>query len=211
MKRTLATATAALLLGSSATVLGADIYGDGRSYERAPYYAAPPPVASYSWMGPYIGVNLGYEWASANHSGANPNGFAGGIQAGYNWQINQFVYGLEADLQASGADDTFANWKFENPWFGTVRGRLGYALNNILFYGTLGVAYGGGKLQGIFASDTNVHLGWTAGAGIEVGLTPHWSAKAEYLYVDLADQNYLRFGNSGFEANVLRFGLNYRF
>ncbi len=45
-----------------------------------------------------------------------------------------WVFGVEGDIQATGANDTFAPWKFSNPWFGTVRGRVGYAFNNIMFY-----------------------------------------------------------------------------
>ena len=71
-----------------------------------------------------------------------PSGFAGGLQAGYNVQHGAFVFGAETDIQFSGADDRFAPWKFSNPWFGTLRGRGGYAFNNILFYGTVGLAYG---------------------------------------------------------------------
>ena len=52
------------------------------------------------------------------------------------------MFGVETDVQFSGADDRFAPWKFTNPWFGTLRGRAGYAMNNILFYGTVGLAYG---------------------------------------------------------------------
>ncbi len=204
-EKILVAAAAVILIAPNTPVLGADIMGG-----RAPYLSAPMPA--YNWIGPYVGMNIGYEWASATHTGANPSGLAGGLQAGYNWQIGQFVYGFETDLQLSGADDTFANWKFYNPWFGTLRGRAGYAMNNVLLYATLGVAYGGGKAQmdGLL-SDYNTHIGWTAGGGIEVGLTPNWSARAEYLYVDLSDQHYVLFGNTGFEANILRFGVNYRF
>ena len=201
-----AAAAAGVLVAANTAVLGADI-----PRGPAPYLTAPTPISSYSWVGPYLGVNLGYEWAGATHTSADPNGFAGGIQGGYNWQIGQFVLGFETDLQASAADDTFANWKFYNPWFGTLRGRGGYAMNNVLLYATLGMAYGGGKVQMGGFSDTNTHLGWTAGAGIEVGLTQNWSAKAEYLYVDLADQQYVFFGDTGFRANILRLGVNYRF
>ena len=92
------------------------------------------------------------------------------------------------------------------------RGRAGIALTNVLFYGTLGIAYGGGKIELAGLSETNTHFGWAAGAGLEVGLTPNWSAKAEYLYVDLAAKTYLLTGAShSFESNILRFGLNYRF
>jgi outer membrane immunogenic protein len=206
MKKVVMAAAAAALMAATAPVFGADIMRG-----PSPYLSAPAPVSAYNWVGPYVGLNLGYEWASATHSDASPSGFTGGIQGGYNWQIGQFVYGFEADLQASAADDTFANWKFYNPWFGTLRGRAGYAMNNVLLYATLGMAYGGGKITQGALSDSNTHIGWTVGAGIEVGLAPNWSAKAEYLFVDLSDQRYVLFGNTGFEANILRFGVNYRF
>jgi outer membrane immunogenic protein len=59
--------------------------------------------------------------------------------------------------------------------------------------------------------ESNLHVGWAAGAGMEVGLTPNWSAKAEYLFVDLSDERYVLFGNTGFESSILRLGVNYRF
>ena len=108
---------------------------------RAPY-TVNQPLNAYSWAGPYLGGNLGYAWGSVDNNPTNPSGFAGGVQAGYNWQSGQLVFGVEGDLQANGADDTFAPWKFSNPWFGTVRGRVGYAFSNILFYGTGGLAFG---------------------------------------------------------------------
>ena len=88
-------------------------------------------------------LNVGYEWGDVTNSSRSIRAASpAALQAGYNWQSGQFVFGVETDIQASGADDTFAPWKFSNPWFGTLRGRAGYALNNILFYGTLGLAYG---------------------------------------------------------------------
>ena len=71
-----------------------------------------------------------------------PSGFIGGVTAGYNFQSGSWVFGVEGDIQAAGADDTFAPWKFSNPWFGTVRGRAGYTVSNVLFYGTAGLAFG---------------------------------------------------------------------
>ena len=110
-----------------------------------------------------------------------PSGFAGGVQGGYNWQNGPWVFGLEADIQATGANDTFAPWKFSNPWFGTVRGRAGYALNNILFFGTGGLAFGELRGETFGLSETHTNAGWTVGVGAEVGLTQNWSAKIEYL------------------------------
>ena len=69
--------------------------------------------------------------ASVENNLTKPSGFVGGVQGGYNWQSGPWVFGAEADIQATGANDTFAPWKFSNPWFGTVRGRAGYAFNNV--------------------------------------------------------------------------------
>ncbi len=176
-----------------------------------PQYAAPPPP-SFIWSGPYVGVNLGYQWGDISNNPTKPSGIAGGIQAGYNWQINNFVLGAEADINLSGADDVFAPWKFSNPWFGTVRGRLGYAVNNFMVYGTGGLAYGGVEAQNFGLSETRTQVGWTVGAGAEVGLTQNWSVKLEYLYMSFAERNYSVTGvNNGLDTSLVRFGVNYRF
>ncbi len=178
----------------------------------APSYVTATPFGVYNWNGGYVGLNLGYQWGKARNLGLNPSGFNGGGQAGYNWQTGQFVIGGETDLQVSGADDTFASYKFSNPWFGTARLRAGMAMNNILLYATAGLAYGGGRLNFAGVTETRTHVGWTAGAGIEVGFTPHWSAKAEYLYVDLSEKSYVLSGTTnGLASSIVRFGVNYRF
>ena len=179
--------------------------------DNLPYAA---PRGGYSWQGPYVGANLGYQWSGIGRSSADPQGVNGGAQAGYVWQRERFVFGGETDLQVSDADDRFASWKFSNPWFGTLRARAGVAMSNILFYGTVGLAYGALKIEntasGVHESHTSA--GWTAGGGLEVGLFGNWSARAEYLYVDLGDRSYSFTGtNRGVSSNVLRFGINYRF
>jgi outer membrane immunogenic protein len=203
MNKILGLAVAAAALMSSAAT-AADM-------QRGPYVSGT--YGAYSWIGGYVGVNGGYQWGSTVNNPTEPSGLTGGLQAGYNWQYGQFVFGGEIDLQLSGADDTFAPWKFRNPWFGTVRARAGYAVNNILFYGTAGFAYGGLKAEtttGLFESKT--HGGWAAGLGMEVGLTPNWTARAEYLYIDLGDRNSVLTGSAnGLESSILRLGLNYRF
>ena len=176
----------------------------------APYY--PPPSSVYNWTGPYAGLNLGYEWGKVTNSNLEPGGIAGGGQLGYNWQTGQFVLGAETDIQASGADDTFAPYKFSNPWFGTLRGRAGFAINNVLLYGTFGLAYG--ELKGEFfgVEEDKTLVGWTGGAGMEVGFAPNWSAKVEYLYMDLGSRAYTITGvNNGLQASYLRLGVNYHF
>jgi outer membrane immunogenic protein len=179
---------------------------------RAPY-TVNQPLNAYSWAGPYLGANIGYDWGTVDHNLTKPSGFEGGIQAGYNWQSGPWVFGAEGDIQLTGAEDTFAPWKFSNPWFGTVRGRAGYAFSNILFYGTAGLAFGQLRAEtfgGLSESHTNA--GWTAGVGAEFGFAPNWSAKVEYLYVDLADSNFVITGTTnGSRFGLLRAGVNFHF
>jgi outer membrane immunogenic protein len=166
----------------------------------------------YDWSGGYLGVNLGYLWGTVTHLHAAPSGIAGGGQAGYNWQAGRLVFGGEADIQGSSAEDMFAPYKFSNPWFGTLRARAGYAFENVLLYATAGLAYGGGRLQIAGLSESESHLGWSGGAGVELGLTPHWSARAEYLFIGLSDKTYVLSGiSSGIESHSVRLGVNYRF
>ena len=182
------------------------------------FYAAPGPLMVrpqldfYSWAGPYLGGNLGYDWGNVSNNPTRPSGFVGGAQAGYNWRNDRWVFGVEGDLQLTGADDTFAPWKFSNPWFGTVRGRVGYTLSNVLFYGTAGLAFGELRGQTFGLSETHTNLGWSGGVGAEVGFAPKWSAKIEYLYVDFFSS---QFGitelSNGYRFGVIRAGVNYHF
>jgi outer membrane immunogenic protein len=177
------------------------------------YYTATAPLSAYSWTGPYLGGNFGYEWGSTSNNPTNPSGFAGGIEGGFNFQSGQFVFGGEADIQLSNANDTFAPWKFSNPWFGTLRGRAGVAVSNFLIYGTAGVAFGELQAQTFgLLSENHTNVGWTAGAGVEAGFAANWSAKIEYLFVDLASNSYALTGtNNGLSASLFRMGVNYHF
>ena len=182
-------------------------------------------------------------------SGVKPDGIIGGGQIGYDWQISpQWVLGVVADFQASDMHGSasasvtlpgFANTVQRNSakieWFGTVRGRVGYAANNWLFYGTGGLIYGKVKsdvaldcaaciIPAFFAgSSSATKSGWTAGGGIDFGLTPNWKIGAEYLYFDLGSISttaVLTSGvtpattftaNSEFTGHIVRATLNYRF
>jgi outer membrane immunogenic protein len=204
MKKTLFAAVFAAGLATAGTAAAADL-------RPAPY----APIAQsglYNWSGAYAGLNLGYEWGKVTNSLVEPSGLAGGGQVGYNWQNGQFVFGAETDLQFSGADDTFAPFKFSNPWFGTLRGRAGVAFNNVLLYATFGLAYGNLKAETPGLDETRTELGWAGGVGVEYGFAPNWSARVEYLYMDLASRSFtLTTTDNGLQANLLRFAINYHF
>jgi len=182
----------------------------------------------------------------------NANGFVGGVQAGYNWQFsNGFVLGAEADFQGStlkskitgsaGDDITsvYSEIKTKVDWWGTVRGRIGYAATErFLVYGTGGLAYGKVKTSYRFGvavngeedfatgfSTSKTKAGWTIGGGAEYAITNNWTLKSEYLYTDLGkakdratlvDFNGGGFGPSGDVSSSVKFhtvrvGLNYKF
>ena len=206
MKKTIFAATIAAAVAASGAAAAADL-----PRSPAPYYA-PAQSGLYNWGGAYAGLNLGYEWGKVTNSAVEPSGVAGGGQIGYNWQSGQFVFGVETDVQFSGADDTFAPFKFSNPWFGTLRGRAGAAFNNVLLYGTLGLAYGSlkGEIPGL--DETRTEVGWAGGIGAEYGFNPNWSARVEYLYMDLASRGFSITGtDNGLHASMLRLGINYHF
>jgi outer membrane immunogenic protein len=206
MKKTIFAAALAAAVAVSGAAAAADL-----PRSPAPYYA-PAQSGLYNWGGAYAGLNLGYEWSKVTNSAVEPSGVAGGGQIGYNWQSGQFVFGVETDVQFSGADDTFAPFKFSNPWFGTLRGRAGAAFNNVLLYATLGLAYGSlkGEIPGL--DETRTEVGWAGGIGAEYGFNPNWSARVEYLYMDLASRGFSITGaDNGLHANMLRLGINYHF
>jgi outer membrane immunogenic protein len=142
--------------------------------------------------------------------GVKPQGVIGGGQIGYNWQASNWVFGVVADIQGSdmhafasntvtpggGAATTIQSNNSRIDWFGTVRGRVGVAANNWLFYGSGGLAYGDVKSTVTFncpacaipflmtGTNSSTQVGWAAGAGVEVGLSPNWTVGVEYLHFD---------------------------
>lgn len=179
---------------------------------------------------------------------AKSTGVVGGGQFGYNWQVGSFLAGLEADIQGSGVKGSASQPLLQTgapigtlsstqslSWFGTVRGRLGFTVTpDFLLYGTGGLAYGGvdnsvsivstgtGTVPGVSVSDTRT--GWAAGGGAEWMFTRGWSAKVEYLHIDLGnvsanatevlttagtpDQARFNWRN---QFDTVRFGVNYHF
>jgi outer membrane immunogenic protein len=196
----------------------------------APLYKAPPAqvTQAYNWTGFYIGANGGGGWGhsywDANATGMNLSGAQVGGTAGYNWQSGNAVFGLEGDLDWSNlkgsATTTLCPFgcNTSDTWLSTVRGRAGYAFGGVLPYVTGGLAVGDIRagFPG-FATASATNAGWTVGGGIEVALPGNWSAKAEYLHVDLGrfdcgiDCGAAGTDNVSMHDNVVRAGLNYHF
>jgi outer membrane immunogenic protein len=233
MSRLLFALAAATITIVSVPALAADMPA-----RRMPVKAPVVQAAAYNWSGFYVGVHAGYAWGEFTSAADStidhePTGGLFGGQIGYNWQVNNVVLSVEADLAYSTikGDDTSTfgpftiNGDHDMKYFGTVRGRLGIAYDQYLFYVTGGFAYSKveGRLTvtngGAFVAsdkDTLNLKGWTVGGGVEMGLTQNLSARLEYLYVDFNDATTTM--NLGFpftdqadmNINVVRFALNYR-
>ena len=131
------------------------------------------PASGWVLMSAPMSASSGPRILVASIRAPSPGGaFTGGIQVGYNWQSGPWVYGVEADFNLSSVSEQFAEYQFSNPWFGTMRGRAGYLINNFFFYGTAGLAFGVTTVASGGLSDSSGHLGWAVGAGVEFGLAP---------------------------------------
>jgi outer membrane immunogenic protein len=171
-----------------ASIAGAASAAD-LSAPRAAYTKAPAVSPVTNWSGFYIGAVGGYASEATSDPLGVKGGFGGGT-VGYNWQFGTYVLGLEADGAFADVSSTAtlagvtATAKVDA--FSTVRGRFGFAVDQVLFYGTGGLALADTKLSGtvggVTVSDSQTQTGWTAGAGVEWMFIPRWSLKAEYLY-----------------------------
>jgi outer membrane immunogenic protein len=226
MKALLLAATVAVTLAVLPAANAAD-FPARRMPEKAPAYI-PPQL--YSWTGFYIGANGGGGFGrSALHFPGEMDRFdvAGGLiggTVGFNYQLGSVVLGLEGDLDWSTINGSGAcivgtlSCQTKNDWLGTARGRIGYAFDQFLPYVTGGAAFGNLNAgMPAFGLIDATRTGWTLGAGIEYGFLPNWSAKLEYLYVDLGSVD-CGAGCGGivpaadrFSTSVFRAGINYRF
>jgi outer membrane immunogenic protein len=210
---------------------------------------------AFSWSGFYLGLHAGYGWGSNdwNLLGAvegpgffgsplNPKtqGVLGGIQGGANYQLGNWVVGIEAELtymHGKGTDNgtllgvfpTTATSQID--WLATFTGRFGYAFGPSLLYAKGGVAAAEYKdslslINGVpafvdFGTKTNTNVGWTVGAGWEYAFAPNWSAKIEYNYLDLGTTTEIFFATPGaglslqqeiqHTLQIAKVGVNYRF
>jgi outer membrane immunogenic protein len=232
---------------SSFAVIGAqaaDTYSPGPgSLKDVPYVEAP-----WSWTGFYGGATAGYgggtsrNYVSANDN--NPHGWAEndpdggliGLTVGYNYQwAPNWVVGAEADLSYGNLEGTqhlyiYDGHDWSGGWdgFGTIRGRLGYAVGHTLFYGTAGIAFlhTNEVIIGNDADESNSshgwHTGYVVGAGVEHAFTDHFTGKIEYLYADgfnedkgltgtVSQQGTQYYIHDVGNLSIVRLGLNYKF
>lgn len=199
---------ALLALGLAAPASAADM--------RMPVKAPPPIIAPiFTWTGFYLGGHLGAGWTShgireeffgTEWGGSSDATFLGGGQIGYNWQINSFVLGFEADVAGianrsrsdaiviPGVGLIAVDGHGGGNWVATVAARLGFAIDRTLLYGKVGYGWVNGSGD---ATVTNLTTGASyalgfdgtrdgllLGAGIEYAFTNNWTVKAEYNWID---------------------------
>jgi outer membrane immunogenic protein len=229
MRHWLCTISAAAILASG-SAFAADL---GHAPPPAPL---PPPVPVFTWAGFYVGAHVGYAWGQENddlsrygvpEDSFNVDGVLGGLHAGYNWQINQVVLGVEGDVDASGVRGTdlpasiVGKVSLANDWQSSVRLRAGYALDRTLIYATGGIVFADDKESVtliVDPSQTQTLTGWTIGGGLEYALTNNWSGRVEVRYTDFGRTNYLLDPMSttysfkaGFHETTALVGISYLF
>ncbi len=193
---------------------------------------APAPYV-WNWTGFYVGINGGGGWARTSQTdatGTTTGGYrqSGGLiggTVGYNWQMANWVLGLEADWDWANINATVTlpvctgGTCFTNlSSIGTVRPRLGYAWDRWLVYATGGLAWadihvGQNSCPATFCG-SQTEAGWTFGGGVEAFVMPKWTVKLEYLYADFGNHVYYNPGSAVSateKVNIFRGGVNYHF
>ncbi len=222
MKRLVGACVVLVVLAAAQCAAAADL-------SLAPLYKAPPvaPLRPYDWTGFYLGINGGGGWGnsswSANGAGMNVSGGQAGGTLGYNRQIGGAVFGIEADMDWSGLAGSTTSagcptgCSTNETWLSTVRGRIGYSFDRIMPYVTGGLAVGDIRAAApSIGSGDATNAGWALGGGLEFALPGNWTAKAEYLRVDLGSFNCTGCGalppdNVSLQENIFRAGVNYHF
>lgn len=216
-----------VLVALSGPAHAADLGGDNRGSfkDEAPFNPR------FNWTGGYLGAQLGYGWAETDASstpgpqtyGYDNDGAVGGLHAGFNLQNQTFVYGVEADIDFADLDGSGVGslggvtHQTEINWIGSLRARLGFAADRTLFYVTGGWAFGevDVSLAGTsVGSDSEVRHGWVLGGGVEQAVTNNVTARLEYRYVDLGDENFstgLATESSDVTVQSLRAGISWKF
>ncbi len=211
MRRSFIFALPVLVAGFQGSASAADIINPEPA-PVAPVYQTPEK----NWSGIYLGVLLGYNLGESDISGGpsvDVDGIDGGVYAGYNYQFDNWVVGVEGDAVYSGAEGSSGGVKVEQNWAGSVRARAGYSLESFLLYGTGGLALAEVEASSGGFSDSNTHLGWTLGAGVESMITDNITARIEYRYTDYEDKTF-NLGaptSADLNTNTIRAGVGVKF
>ncbi|MCZ8316454.1 MAG: porin family protein [Phreatobacter sp.] len=202
------TAIVAFAAGAQAADLGS---------RRAPVAAAVMAPA-FSWTGFYVGAFAGYGWSNFNFGGTpgSANGPLIGGTLGYNYQINQFVLGVEADLAFAAATGRLAAApavSHSTNMLGSLRARAGFAVDRALLYVTGGLAVQGAALAANLGPlEKYTRAGYTLGAGVEYAFTPNWTAKIEYGYYNFGTRAAtVNFPTLRSDVHTVKIGVNYLF
>ncbi|APY13209.1 MULTISPECIES: outer membrane protein Omp25 [unclassified Brucella] len=202
----------AALLPFSATAFAAD------AIQEQPPVPAPVEVApQYSWAGGYTGLYLGYGWNKAKTStvgSIKPDDWKGGAFAGWNFQQDQIVYGVEGDAGYSWAKKSKDGLEVKQGFEGSLRARVGYDLNPVMPYLTAGIAGSQIKLNNGLDDESKFRVGWTAGAGLEAKLTDNILGRVEYRYTQYGNKNYDLAGTNvrnKLDTQDIRVGIGYKF
>jgi outer membrane immunogenic protein len=161
--------------------------------------------------GPLAGFDQAYAY--------DTDGWLGGVHAGFNWQANRLVIGLETDLEladvsGSGVDTLGSAHTTDIDWLGSLRARFGIAADRTLFYLTGGLAYGDVAIAGPGYSYSSTRTGWTLGGGIEHAFAPNTTARLEYRYTDLGSEDFSSAGaidESDVTFSAVRAGVSWKF
>lgn len=208
MKSTIFGAAAILVAAGTLPTLAADM-----TIAEPPVETPITEVAGvYDWGGFYVGVNTGYAWTGVDYSDGvtainrDLGGFALGAFAGYNFFNDGWVYGVEADIKRDFNDERFpaggTTLETETTWGGSVRARLGYAIDRTLIYGTGGYAFTHARLEDVNtgASEGETLHGWTVGAGVEHAFTDNMAGRIEYRYSDYSKSDV--FNAAGVDGDI---------
>lgn len=244
---------------ASAADLGGPIYGGSMKDDFVP----PPPIWTGFYFGGHVGYGWGdtdaltiireldgsipmvppdFTQPGIARNSYDVDGWLGGLQLGYNYQSGRLVIGIEGDYSWSDVDGSFVYDRVTGPhkragggidWLATIRGRAGFTFDNVLVYGTAGVAFtklkgyinnlydlGEGTFPGDRGTASTTETGWVAGGGVEIAFTQNVTLRGEYLYFDFSDNSgtikspnwqHTVDADTEVKLHTLRLGLNYKF
>ncbi len=195
-----------LSVAFSAIASGAALAADLPSRSAPPAFSEPIAPVAFNWTGFYAGLNAGYGWNTSGwrnvaapvftNFNTDGDGFVGGGFAGFNYQMNQFVVGIEGNLEYSGikGSNTCSGiagtvCRTSQSWIGDLNGKLGFAADRALIYATGGVAFTDYSFTNPSPAPTQAwgagsRVGWTLGAGLDYAVTNNWIAGLSYKYYD---------------------------